>query len=298
MATPAFTTGHTKSLNLITSLIAIGSFIATCVGIFSAGGPGKYEITSIRHETVEIYGRGAYRDMSAEVAPQGIAQDVVTLCIGIPLLLLSLVLSNRNSLRGRLLLTGTLGYFFITYLFFTLMAMYNQLFLLWVALLSLSFFGFILSFTSFNAEALKSSFHTKLPVKFLGRFLMCTAVAIALLWLSIVVPPLATAGIPKEVEHYTTLVVQALDLGILLPACFISGLLLSRRNSLGYLIAPVYTIFLALLMTALTAKVLAMSMLGYNAFPAIVIIPLFMLMAVASLFLFLKNVNTGLASDH
>lgn len=37
----------------------------------------------------------------------------------------------------------------------------------------------------------------------------------------------------------------------------------------GYMFAPVYFVFLSLLMTALTAKVIAMALLGYQVIPAI-----------------------------
>jgi hypothetical protein len=43
--------------------------------------------TSIRGQQVMIYGKGVYQHMSADVAPQGIAQNVVTPAIGIALLL-------------------------------------------------------------------------------------------------------------------------------------------------------------------------------------------------------------------
>lgn len=282
---------YRQHINIITVCIIILSLIATCTGIFTRNGPGPYEITSIRERQVMIYGKGAYKDMSAEVAPQGIAQDVVTLFVGIPLLITGLWLTNKKSLKGILLLSGTLGYFLVTYAFFTLMAMFNMLFLLWVILFSLSFFGFILTFLSLKQAGLEMSFDKKLPVKFIGGFLIFCSVTIALLWLSIVFPSLLTGEVPKEVEHYTTLVVQALDLAILLPISFISGLLLRKKKNVGYLLAPVYTVFLAILMTALTAKVVAMALLGYQVIPAIIIIPLFNFISLVSLWLIFKNIN-------
>jgi hypothetical protein len=82
---------------------------------------------------------------------------------------------------------------------------------------------------------------------------------------------------PRSLEHYTTLPVQGLDLGLLLPLSFYSGLLFVRKDPRGYLLAPVYLIFLSILMTALTGKVIAMEMNGYPAGPALAVIPLFML---------------------
>ena len=230
--------------------------------------------------------------MSSEVAPQGIAQDYITLFAGIPLLIISVVLARRDSLRGSYLLSGTLAYFFVTYLFYTVMGMYNKMFLVYVVLMSCSFYGLILMFLSFDKDNLYKHFKSAVPFKWAGRFLIFNAIAIALLWLNIIVPPLLDGTIiPVEVEHYTTLIVQGLDLGILLPAAFISGILCISKNAYGYLLAPIYLIFLSLLMTALSAKVVAMFTLGYNVIPAIFIIPAFNLVAIIFTIAILQNID-------
>lgn len=285
---------YKNTISLLVLCIAITAAAATGMGIFSNNGSGPYPYTSIRGKTVWIYGKGIYRHMSAEVAPQGIAQDYVTLCLGIPLLLIALYLSRKGSLRGRLLLTGTLGYFLVTYLFYLVMGMYNIFFLGYVFLLSTSFFAFILSFFSFDVNALRISFSKKLPVKFTGRFLIFLACCIALLWLSIVVPPLLDGTIiPVQTEHYTTLIVQGLDLAILLPSAVVSGVLFLRKKAIGYLLAPVYYVFLSLLITALTAKVIAMAILGYGVIPVIFIIPAFAFITIICTLLILKSVNNN-----
>lgn len=282
---------YKNTMSILVLFIVILSLAATLTGIFSKGGPGPYEYQTIRGETVNIYGKGIYQHMSEEVAPQGIAQDVVTLGIGIPLLLISLSMSRKGLLKGRLLLTGTLGYFLVTYLFYMLMAMYNNLFLLYILLASTSFFAFTLSMMSFDLGNVKTYFDAKQPIKLVGGFLIFNAIVIGLLWLSIIVPPLFAGKIPIEVEHYTTLVVQGMDLAILLPAAFISGVLLLKKTPLGYLLASVYINFLALLMTTLTAKIVGMAMLGVTVGPPIFIIPIFNFLTILCSILNLKSIN-------
>jgi hypothetical protein len=269
-----------STISIIVLCIALLSAIAATIGIFFKGGPGPSSHISVRGQEVKLYGKGVYHQMSAEVAPQGIAQDIITLFVAIPFLLVSLYYYRKESLRAKIFLTGVLGYFLVTYLFFSMMAMYNSLFLLWVLLLSLSFYGFVLSFFSIFREDIASHILSGFPAKGLGLFLIFTSISIALLWLSIVLPPALTFSIPKEVEHYTTLVVQALDLSILLPAAFISGILLLKRKEIGYKLSLVYIVFLAILMTALTSKVLMMASLGYTVIPVIFIIPLFNLLSI------------------
>ena len=282
---------YKRTIGILVSFIILLSLAAATTGIFSREGPGPFEHETVRGRTVTIYGRGIYRHMSMEVAPQGIAQDVVTLGLGIPVLLISLHLSGRGLFKGRILLAGTLGYFLVTYLFYMIMGMYNEFFLVYVTLTGLSFFAFILVLLSLHRDNTAARFSEKLPVRFIGGFLIFNSLAIAALWLGIVVPPLVEGTIPVEVEHYTTLIVQGMDLSILLPAAFVSGVLLIKRRPFGYLLVPVYMVFLSILMTALAAKMVGMSMVGADVGPPLVIIPVITLTAMLCVWLIFKNVK-------
>lgn len=283
---------NVTSIGILVFCIAALAIAATTQGIFSGNRTGRYTHISIRGKEVPIYGKGIYRHMSAEVAPQGIAQDYVTLVFGVPLLLVAFFLARAGSGKGQFLLAGVSGYFLVTYGFYLLMGMYNALFLVYVLLTSLSFFLFYNSMQLLRDQKLFAHFSQRTPVKLTGGFLVFNAVCIALLWLSIVLPPLVDGSIiPVQVEHYTTLVVQGLDLAILLPAAFVVGVLLIKKQYAGFLWSPVYFIFLSLLMTALTAKLVAMGLLGYSIVPAIYIIPFFNAAAILCTFLLLKNIE-------
>lgn len=282
-----------KSITVLVILIAIFASLASISGIFSKGGPGSFDYTSIRGENVTLYGIGLYRHMSADVAIQGIAQDYVTLFIGVPLLLISFFWAMNGSLKGRFMLAGVLNYLFVTYLFYMNMAMYNQLFLIYILLTGTTFFAFMLSLLSIDIQKLPEQFSEKAPVKFSGIFLIVNAVIIALLWLSIIVPPLIDNTIyPDSVDHFTTLTVQGFDLSILLPISFLGGILLLNRSRFGYLIATVTLIFLSILMTALVAKIIAMANAGVNVIPAIFIIPVINLISVICSLKMVKSLNT------
>lgn len=276
---------------LITTIVLL-SGVATVTGILSSHGVGNYTYETIRQKTVTIYGKGIYKHMSADLAIQGIAQDVVTLCIGIPLLLIALFGFRRGSVRSRFLLAGATGYFFVTYLFYSAMAMYNELFLVYVTLLALSFFSLFNLLTSFKPETVSEYFSTKTPANFTGGFLIFNAVAIALMWLGRVVPPLLDGTIyPNDLQHYTTLIVQGFDLGLLLPISFISGLLLKRKKPMGYLTGVPYVIFLSILMTSLSAKIMAMGINGVNIIPAVFIIPAINLVTIICAVMMLRSIK-------
>lgn len=281
-----------KSITILSSIIILLSAAAALTGIFSSAGPGSFEFESIRGEMVQMYGEGVYRHMSAEVAPQGIAQDFVTLIIGIPLLIVSLFKARKGSLKGRFILAGTIGYFLVTYLFYLMMGMYNELFLVYTALLGTSFFAFTITLFSFELNMLPQAFSESVPFKTAGGFLILNALLIAMLWLEIVVPPLLDGStIPVQAEHYTTLIVQGLDLGLLLPLAVVAGILFIQKKPIGFLAAPVYLVFLSILMIALIGKIIAIGLLGQNILPVVFIIPAITLASITLAVIVLNSIQ-------
>lgn len=147
---------HRRTITFLTWMVIVLGVVASGIGLFSGEGAeneGSHPIfTTIRGEQIELYGSGIYKNDSLSAAAQAIAQDGVTLVVGIPLLLVSLLLSLRGTIRGRLLLAGALGYFTYTYASYSFLAMYNDLFLVYVLLFSGSLFAFILVFRSVERE--------------------------------------------------------------------------------------------------------------------------------------------------
>ena len=291
-----------KTLTILSLVIAALAAVATVFGILASGvlsdaGVEPLAHTSVRGETVMIWGRGVYRHMSVELAPQGIAQDVVTLSLGIPVLLAALFFARKGSLRGRLVLAGALGYFTVNYVFYLVMATFNELFLVYVVLAGCAFFGFVLSMMSLDATRVARALEQQAPRRFVGVLLIVNAIAIAVMWLGIVTPYAFTPDVPPEVEHYTTLIVQGLDLSILLPASFVSGLLLLRKQAWGYVLGAVYSMFLSLMMVALVGKIVGMSFVGAEVFPAIVIIPTICLTSIGAAVWMLRSVEQRSAAE-
>lgn len=285
---------NNKIITVLVILISIFAVSASLSGIFITGGPGPYDYVSLRGKVVEIYGYGLYRDMSSDVAIQGIAQDYVTLFIAVPLLIAAWYFSRKNSLSWRFILAGTLNYFFVTYIMYMCMAMYNAMFLIYVILTGISFFSLAITLLSFDTHELPGRFNKKAPLRLSGGFLILNSIIIGLLWLGIVIPPLFNGTIvPDSAEHYTTLIVQGLDLSIFLPASFVSGYLLTKKNSMGFLLAPTTLIFLSLLMTALLAKIIAMGLNGVNIIPAVFIIPVILLTSIILSERVLRNINSS-----
>jgi hypothetical protein len=144
----------------------------------------------------------------------------------------------RGSLRGRLLLTGTLGFILYTYTTMCFGAAYNKLFLVYVALFSLSLFAFILCMMSFDLLTLPTHFSDKLPRGWIAGLLFFVAAFLSLAWLGRIAVIFAPDAIPA-LENTTSMFIQAMDLGLIVPLCMLSGILLLRRHAWGYLLASV-----------------------------------------------------------
>lgn len=122
---------------LVLALAVVAAFAAAAPFVITEGaGPARH--TSIRGVEVITHGVGPYRHMPADVAVQGLAQDAITLTVGVPFLLLALVWARRGARAGHLALTGAVAYFFVQYFMYLGMGTYNELFLVWVALVLIS----------------------------------------------------------------------------------------------------------------------------------------------------------------
>jgi hypothetical protein len=185
-----------------------------------------------------INARGLYYWDTVSSVAQMQANDLVTLVLGLPLLAVSFWMSLRGSLRGRLILAGTLGFILYTYISMCFGTQYNQLFLVYVALFSLSLFAFTLTMMSIDLPTLPGHFSEKLPRGWIAGFLFLAAAFLLFAWLGRIAATFAPGAVPA-LENTSSMFIQAMDLGLIVPACVLSGVLLLRRSAWGYLLTSV-----------------------------------------------------------
>jgi hypothetical protein len=124
---------------------------------------------------------------------------------------------------------------------------------------------------------------TRARRRYVGGFLVANGALLTLLWLQVIVPPLLDGALyPVGLAHFTAMFVQAFDLALFLPPLLIAGLAYWRARSHGELLAPVCAVFLSLQMVALLAKIAWLSAVGASAGPAVVVVPLLLVGAVAA----------------
>jgi hypothetical protein len=224
--------------------------------------PGEpYPFTSHRGETVMINGRGLYYYDTVSSAAQQQGNDVVTMFVALPLLVVSTWMTLRGSLRGRLLLTGTIGFFLYTYLSMCMLTAFNALFLVYVAIFGLSLYAFILCMMSFDLESLPHHFSDRLPRGWIAALLFVIGAFLTLSWRGRVLSPLMQ-NIPPLLDNATTMVIQAMDLSLVVPLAVLSGILLLSRSAWGYLLSSVFVLKAIALGLAVSAMVVNMTLAG------------------------------------
>jgi len=233
---------YQPALKWLIPLIGILALFAVLMGLFYETPGQPYPVTSFRGEQVMINGHGLYYYDTVSTVAQMQGNDIITLVVGLPLLLISTWLAFRGSLRGRLLLTGTLAFFLYTYMSMSMLTAYNVLFLVYVALFTMSLYAFILCMLSFDLADLPRHFSEQLPRGWIACVLFAVGGFLSLAWFGRVIPELLHPETPAALENTTTRVIQAMDLALIAPLAILSGILLLRRSAWGYLLASVTTL--------------------------------------------------------
>ena len=272
------------ALNWLVPAIFVLALGAALAGLWPGDGQ-PYPLTSFRGEEVTINAGGLYYWDTVSTVAQMQANDLVTLLLGLPLLAVALWLSRRGSLRGRLLLAGTLGFFLYTYMSMCFGTAYNPLFLVYVALWGLSLYAFILTMLTFDLATLPQHFSDRLPRRWIAGLLFFAAGFLALAWLGRIAATFTSAA-PPPLENITTMFIQAMDLVLVVPLCVLAAVLLLRRSAWGYLLAAVALLKFLTMGTAVALMGINMARVGAPVtvvelaiFPTITVLNLIMVAA-------------------
>jgi hypothetical protein len=265
-------------------LIAALALVAASMGLVYQNGGSAFAITTLRGETVEMYGQGLYRYETLRDGSGFRGVDLFLIVVAIPLLLWFTFLYRRGSLKGGLLLAGTLAYFLYNATSQTFGYAYNSLFLVYLAEFSASLFACVLAFTSFDAQALAGQLTDHLPRRAVAGFLFVVGGSLLTVWLGLDILPAISAGKAPALTGHTTLPTHALDMGVIAPVAVVAGALVLRRAPLGYLLATTLLVMSAILGAGIAALSAAQLMAGAlsPAETAMFVVPFVLLAAVGS----------------
>lgn len=236
--TDPHTAGRTSAVTRLALVIGLLTLITAGVGLLWTGSGHGFSVTTLRGQSADIYGRGIYAHDTLFFAGANKGTDLVSLALGLPLLAVCLRLFRRGSLRGRLLLLGTLGFFTYVGATYALGGVaYNSLFLVYVGLFSASLFAFVLTFLTFDTSTTQAALGADTPTRGPGMFMVGSGVVTLAIWLMEPVASLVNGSVPKGLSTHTTLFTNGLDMGVIAVAAVTAGVLILQGRQAGYIIA-------------------------------------------------------------
>ncbi len=206
---------------------------------------------------------GVYRD-NLLVTSGWYGNDLVTLILVLPLLVISTILVLRRSLSGALIWAGIMAYALYCYAFYLFGAAFNSLYLVYVAILAVSTFGLIRILTSPQIRHIAHSVNFSIHTGIAGILLILTSAALGSFWIMTSILFLLTGEVPAmvtAVDHPTN-VTGALDLWLVVSFGLLGGIWLLQRRAWGYIIAAIWSIKGLLYMSAISAAAVAQYIYG------------------------------------
>ncbi len=184
-----------------------------------------------------------YRD-NALVSATFRGQDVVTLVVAVPLLVVGLVAEVHGSARGRVLWLGMLFFAVYGYLFYAVAAAFNPLFLLYVATVALPLYALLFSVPRVDLVALGQAMTGRVARVVAIAYTGLVAVGLSLLWTGISLVSVASGRVPQPIvdSGHPTGVVFAIDLVLLVPPMLLAAIWLAQRRPLGWALAGVMSV--------------------------------------------------------
>lgn len=248
--------GRVFVLTLSVAAIAL-LLTASLIAIFADQGGDAYSFTSLRAEEVQIYGGdGLYQYDNTYKAIIFRSFDWVNLVLVIPLFLLGLFMYRLGKLRGKLLLASLFTYLAYIYLIGVMGNAFNQLFLVWTALLSIGFFGLCITLADTDIASLPGKAGDKFPRKSVSVYIVSVGLILLLQYLAEIFSAYAAGAPPASLDHYTTLELAALELAIMIPLHIVGGFSLWRKQAWGYLIASILAFTSFMVFAALSVSLL------------------------------------------
>lgn len=161
-----------------------------------------------------------------------LANDIVNLIAGLPLLLISIGLTWRGKLIGLLCWPGAIFYVLYVYFPYIICVPFNILFLPYLIIFSLSIYTLIGIIVSIDGNAVSNYVSDIIPAKISGGILIGLSALIVLRQISLIV----NALINKTVIDPQELALWIDDFSIASPAIFIGGFFLWKKKPLGYVV--------------------------------------------------------------
>lgn len=160
--------------------------------------------------------------------------DLTTIALAAPVLLASMVLAGRGSRAAQAVWLGALTYPVYNYAYYVFGTAFNDIFVLHIALFSLSIAALVLVVANIDVDAIAARFRGVRGARLIGGFLTMVGVVLGGLWLFLAIRFAVTGELMADLPADGIHLVFAIDTSLLVPALVIAGTLLWRRTAPGF----------------------------------------------------------------
>ena len=250
----------TTWLALLCGAIALLAGAVAALGVLDRGDGSVINVTSERGVTFDMVTTGVYANNAERLVAEGIGWDVFTLIVAVPALLVGAWLVARGSVRGQFFALGVLGYLLYQYLEYSVTWAFGPLFLAFVVIYGASLIAMVGIVGVLARDGVTGRFSTDFPRRGWTGLSVTMSLLLSALWLGRIQAALGgdLAGIGLTSE--TTLTVQALDLGLVVPTLLLSAVLTWRGTDVGYALATSLSVLFTGMAGAIVSMLLAAAM--------------------------------------
>ncbi len=190
-----------------------------------------------------------YNTESSSWRWQCYGQDKIDFFLIAPTLIITAFLLQKKNAIGAYVWPGVIIYLIYTYIIYCFDVHFNKFFIAYYVILGLSVYSLLYYFYQRLREWKISVCYSTRITKFTGVYFILLAVVFYALWLSEIVPAICQQTIPKTLTDagLVTNPVHILDLSVVLPFIFTTGVLLLQRKEIGFLFAAPLLLFSALM---------------------------------------------------
>jgi len=266
---------------------AITAIISSCIGVFYSFGGKPKIVDNIYGQAIKLYGDGIYANDSILKVGASKGTDIVIIIIAVILICTVLIFKNKSYVP--FLQCGILSIILYSTTCLIVGNTFNRLFLLYVIQFGCTFFAFIFSMSYLlKNKSFESNIYNK---KFTGTalFLIISGCSV-LQWLMLILPSVIYGKPMEIIDIYTSEPTFVIDLAIILPSTIYCGIMLMRKKTIAYQLAPVLLFLLTGVALAVISQTIVQTSLGIvlNIVQLFGMVILFVILGAIALYLNIK----------
>jgi hypothetical protein len=270
--------------------------VAAALGVFGRGDGAFETVTSVRGETYRIATDGVYANSALQLVAEGVGWDVFTLLVAVPALLIAVPFVARGSFPATLVATGGMGYLVYLHLEYAVTWAFGPMFILFVSTLAASLVGLLGAAAVLARAGLADRFDQRFPRRAWAGLSLGMSLLLVVMWSGRIADALAAAT--PVLHGESTMTVQALDLGLVVPISVVIAVAALARHPIGLAAAAAFAVTFVMMSAAIAAMMISSWIV--TGVPAVEPIVVFTLASVAASILLsrmLASVNDSVSRE-